>query len=148
MRSLSAFLALCLISACDGSAADFDGDGTPDLEDCRPEDPEVYPGAPDPWGDGVDTDCDACPDGGGDGVDSDCDGYPSNVARTDANHDCDDNDASVTPTPTTRRATASTRTAARRTSSPARTRTATGTAPASTTATTPIRRSTSARPRS
>jgi len=79
---------------------DHDGDGVEDASDCAPDDGTIYPGAPDPFGDGVDQDCDACPDdappGAGDGVDMDCDGYPSNVDAGDENHDCNDADASKT----------------------------------------------------
>ena len=83
-------------------AWDRDGDGFPNDEDCAPDDPRIYPGAPDPRGDGCDSDCgvepDAdgddwpddndcyggtdptiypcAPDAPGDEVDSDCDGYP------------------------------------------------------------------------
>jgi hypothetical protein len=85
---------------------DQDGDGWPVGEDCAPEDPDVYPYAPDRRGDGCDTDCgtepDAdgddwpekadcdeadptiypcAPDSPGDAVDSDCDGF--DTARTD-----------------------------------------------------------------
>ena len=37
---------------------DIDGDGVPNEEDCAPEDPSVYTGAPDTCRDGVDQDCD------------------------------------------------------------------------------------------
>jgi hypothetical protein len=38
---------------------DGDGDGISACEgDCNPEDPDSYPGAPDPFGDGIDQDCD------------------------------------------------------------------------------------------
>ncbi len=36
---------------------DADGDGFVDDEDCDPDDPAIYPGAPDTPGDGVDSDC-------------------------------------------------------------------------------------------
>lgn len=81
-------------------AWDRDGDGFPNDEDCAPDDERIYPGAPDPRGDGCNSDCgvelDAdsddwpddndcydsmdptiypcAPDTPGDGVDSDCDG--------------------------------------------------------------------------
>jgi len=41
---------------------DFDGDGVYDTEDCAPEDADIYPGNDDPFGDGIDQDCDACDD--------------------------------------------------------------------------------------
>jgi len=37
---------------------DADFDGVADADDCAPDDPEVYPGAYDAPGDGVDADCD------------------------------------------------------------------------------------------
>jgi hypothetical protein len=37
---------------------DFDYDGFADADDCDPENPLVYPGAPDDPADGVDSDCD------------------------------------------------------------------------------------------
>ena len=36
---------------------DADHDGAPDADDCAPDDPFVYPGAPDAPADGVDADC-------------------------------------------------------------------------------------------
>ena len=91
---------------------DTDGDGSPDSEDCAPQDPDIHPGATEQC-DGLDTNCDGelldiesdldgdgflwciddCDDedptmypadGDGDGV-SPCDG------------DCDDDDAAVSP---------------------------------------------------
>jgi hypothetical protein len=54
--SISAVLwcALLALSACQG---DGDGDGTPDAEDCAPEDASVHPGAEEVC-DGIDNDCD------------------------------------------------------------------------------------------
>ncbi len=80
---------------------DFDGDGVPDIDDCDPEDPTIFPDAPDPWGDGIDQDCDLCeaPDAG-DGEDEDCDGYPANddLPPDEAwRYDCDDNRADTHP---------------------------------------------------
>jgi hypothetical protein len=48
---------------CDGlvdnvGGSDSDGDGFPDDVDCRPFDPNSYPGAPEICGDGVDNNCD------------------------------------------------------------------------------------------
>lgn len=41
---------------------DTDGDGWPDDQDCDPFDPNIYPGAPEICGDGVDNDCDGIVD--------------------------------------------------------------------------------------
>ncbi len=41
-----------------GTVADFDGDGVPDVNDCDADDPDTFPGADDPCGDGLDQDCD------------------------------------------------------------------------------------------
>ena len=74
---------------------DFDGDGTIDANDCGPEEPDTYPGAPDPFGDGIDQDCD-----GADGLDRDGDGFsrydPSYVGDF-ADWDCDDEQDQVHP---------------------------------------------------
>ena len=100
-------LTLAMLSSCFyiskkeyDSAWDRDGDGFPNDEDCAPDDPRIFPGAPDPRGDGCDSDCGVEPDlddddwpddndcyGGddntiypcapdvpGDSIDSDCDG--------------------------------------------------------------------------
>ena len=71
---------LLLLTACPGYQPhyDADGDGVEDIDDCAPEDETIYPGAEDPYGDGVDSDCDGCAEGAGDGIDKDCDGYPAN----------------------------------------------------------------------
>ena len=74
---------------------DRDGDGWLDEEDCDPFNADAYPGAPDPYGDERDQDCD-----GGDGVDVDGDGFPAGV-RSDPQHwrlwDCDDADPAIHP---------------------------------------------------
>lgn len=69
---------------------DADADGWSDAEDCRPGDDAVHPGATDPWGDGIDGDCD-----GIDGVDADGDGWTGDA---DADRpDCDDSAADAHP---------------------------------------------------
>jgi hypothetical protein len=77
---------------CDGlDGVDADGDDHPSTasggDDCldNPSDPladSTFPGAPDPAGDGADTDCD-----GTDGVDADGDGFASEAS---GGADCDD----------------------------------------------------------
>lgn len=79
-------LAVLALAGCGTGVADFDGDGTPDATDCDPEDPTYYFGAPDPYGDGADTNCD-----GVDGVDGDGDGWSSGAG------DCNDTAATVSP---------------------------------------------------
>ena len=63
---------------------DLDGDGALDADDCAPEDPNIFFGASDPYGDGVDQYCD-----GADGVDLDGDGFPANVEDVSL-RDCND----------------------------------------------------------
>lgn len=96
----------------DCANADQDGDGlSPALGDCDDENALIYPGAPDPCGDGVDADCDGFDErcalveeaGGGDGgrpssVESDperADRDGDGVTREDG--DCDDQDPFVGP---------------------------------------------------
>ncbi len=91
MRSaLLAALAACLVLAsCNpGDTWDFDGDGIIDAADCAPEDP-ARGGADDPYGDGIDANCD-----GADGIDADGDGHGS---RDSGGPDCDDLEPSVHP---------------------------------------------------
>jgi hypothetical protein len=80
-----------LLPACFAGQAkyDSDGDGWDDSMDCDPADPAVSPGAEDPHGDGVDSDCD-----GTDGVDRDGDGHAANA---EVDPDCDDRDPDVYP---------------------------------------------------
>ena len=70
-----------------GCATDTDGDGTPDAEDCEPEDASIHPGADDPSGDGIDSDCNGVD---GVGEDADGDGVP-------ASEDCDDANPNISP---------------------------------------------------
>ena len=72
---------------------DNDGDGFPQSEDCDDDDDTIYPGAPDPYGDGIDQDCDDA-----DGVDTDGDGYPAPGQGVTADiEDCNDNDNTIHP---------------------------------------------------
>ncbi|MBN93179.1 MAG: hypothetical protein CL928_03790 [Deltaproteobacteria bacterium] len=98
--SLGLWLALLLsFWGCSGAGSnsngDTDYDGVLDDEDCGPQDRLIYPGADDPYGDGIDQDCD-----GFDGVDTDADGYPENV-ELDPEHgamwDCNDTDPAINP---------------------------------------------------
>ncbi len=73
---------------------DFDGDGWDDSDDCAPEDATINPDADDPYGDGVDANCD-----GLDGLDADGDGYPGNEDLSDQPDlwDCNDADPDTHP---------------------------------------------------
>ena len=71
-------------------SVDDDGDGYTEIEgDCNDYDAAIYPGASDPWADGVDSDCD-----GIDGTDFDGDQVAS---ITSGGSDCDDSAPSVYP---------------------------------------------------
>ena len=85
-------LAVLLLVGCSGAPNlyDFDADGSPDAEDCAPEDPEIRPGGQDPWGDGIDQNCD-----GADGRDADGDGFASD-GEGDL-RDCNDSDPAWYP---------------------------------------------------
>ena len=71
---------------------DFDGDGSLDEDDCDSQNPNIYPGSPDEYGDGIDSNCD-----GADGIDSDGDGFASNAPLSDPLRDCNDSDPSWYP---------------------------------------------------
>ncbi len=84
-------LAGCSPQVDDGDA---DGDGFLPPEDCGPSSRTTHPGADDPFGDGVDQNCD-----GTDGVDDDGDGWAGNADSLGQQHlrDCDDTDPEVHP---------------------------------------------------
>ena len=69
---------------------DDDGDGYNVLTDCDDTDATVYPGAPDTWYDGVDSDC-----GGDSDYDADGDGFDSDSY---GGTDCDDTSRRIRPT--------------------------------------------------
>jgi len=79
-----------LAGTCGEAPVDADGDGwTTGAGDCDDADPAVYPGAPDTWYDGVDSDC-----AGDSDYDADADGYDSDDW---SGTDCDDTDDTVYP---------------------------------------------------
>jgi hypothetical protein len=91
MKRLALLLSLLLVGCPTSNTVrlDFDGDGALDADDCDPADPDIFPGTDDPYGDGVDQDCD-----GLDGLDADQDGW---VANVDGAADCNDGDPTVHP---------------------------------------------------
>ena len=91
-RATWLLILLLALGGCAGGPEvyDFDGDGSPDAEDCASDDASIRPGAQDPWGDGIDQDCD-----GADGRDADGDGFASDADAVP--RDCNDTDASWYP---------------------------------------------------
>lgn len=85
----SLWLVACM--ACAPLPIDPDGDGYVGEDDCRPHYAAVHSGAADPFGDGIDQDCDG-QDGNIEQMDADGDGQ-----RSDAygGQDCDDQDTAV-----------------------------------------------------
>jgi len=82
---LVVILALSSCAQQQPAIADYDGDNSPDSDDCGPTDASIFPGAPDSLGDEIDQNCD-----GTDGVDSDGDGVAVPA-------DCDDTDSARYP---------------------------------------------------
>ena len=86
---LTLVVALFALSSCQEASTfyDFDEDGSLDADDCARSDPLIHPGADDPYGDGIDSNCDGVD---GNAVDLDGDGYSNAV-------DCDDTDPDIHP---------------------------------------------------
>jgi len=88
-----------------GACPDADGDRSCDVDDCAPDDPEIFPGATEVVADGIDQDCDGgdlcLADADGDGwggeevasADLDCE----DAGESASEGDCDDSDPSVHP---------------------------------------------------
>ncbi len=72
------------------SCTDGDGDGICAPADCDDTNIDIYPGAPETCGDGIDDDC----DGADELIDDDADGYDDVACGGD---DCDDDDDTVHP---------------------------------------------------
>ena len=102
-------LAALTLLGCDTGSPDRDGDGSPNFDDCAPDDPNSFPGAEEVC-DGLDNDCDTRIDNGllvDWFVDADGDGFGregSEVAActaplgtVDKAGDCDDTEALVFP---------------------------------------------------
>ena len=76
----------------DPNDTDNDQDGYTENEgDCDDTDSDVYPGAKEICGDGIDQDCDGKDEACDDDIDDDNDGYTENEG------DCNDNDANINP---------------------------------------------------
>jgi hypothetical protein len=69
------------------SAPDLDGDGFSPPDDCDDRNPAAFPGAPDTWYDGVDSNCDAAND-------YDADGDGDSAPAFNGGGDCNDDDPS------------------------------------------------------
>ena len=85
---------LCLVG-CGSNAPrdyDYDGDGWQDEDDCAPGDVSIHPDADDPFGDGLDQNCDEV-----DGVDLDLDSFPGNAPDVEPVWDCADDDPLIYP---------------------------------------------------
>ena len=84
-----ALLALISLSSCQEATSlyDLDEDGSLDADDCAPSDPLIHPAADDPYGDGIDQNCDGTD---GDASDLDNDGAPNET-------DCGPDDSTIHP---------------------------------------------------
>jgi hypothetical protein len=91
LRPVLLSIAALLLGCPTELASDFDGDGTVDVDDCRPEDPAVHPRAVEVCDDLVDNDC----DGRTDTADDECIDLDGDGSANDP--DCDDEDPDVYP---------------------------------------------------